>query len=56
MQVWISPRALALTLEAFQQSDELHVTRQAAGKVSYQIGGCSLETPIFHCMAAEWDQ
>lgn len=56
MQLRISSRALALTLETFQLSDELRATRQAAGKVSYQTGGCSLETPIFHCMAAEWDR
>lgn len=34
---------------------ELDATKQAA-EVSYQTGGYSWETPIFHCMAAEWDQ
>jgi len=50
------PGALALSVGAFQLCGELHATRQAARKVSYQTGGYSWETPIFHCMAAEWDQ
>ena len=50
------PVALALSLRAFQLCGELHATRRTARKVSYQTGGYSWETPIFHCMAAEWDR
>lgn len=50
------PVALALALKSFQLYGELHATRQAARKVSYQTGGYSWEIPIFHCMAAEWDR
>lgn len=50
------PVALALPLGAFQLCDELHSTRQAVRKVSYQTGGYSWGTPISHCMGAEWDR
>lgn len=48
--------ALTLLFGVFQLCGKLHATRKAAGKVSYQTGGYSWETPISRCMAAEWDR
>lgn len=48
--------ALILFFQVFQLCGKHHATRKAAGKVSYQTGGYSGETPISHCMAAEWDR